>query len=338
MIDRLFPFFSSFRAQLGDSFWMPPQRSTYAADVDEVFNLILWISVFFFALIVGLMVVFVVKYRAREGREPEPSPSHNIYLELIWSVIPLGLVMWIFYLGFTGYMKIYMPPQNAYEINVTAQKWKWLFTYPNGYVDEKLHVPVKKPVRLVMTSEDVIHSLAIPAFRMKMDVVPGRYHKIWFEATEAGMYPLYCAEYCGTQHSDMITDVVVHEPGQFEAWLEDASDFLSRMPPAEAGKRLYQVRGCAQCHNIDGTNNIGPTFKDAFGISRTMKDGSQVTVEENYIRESILEPQAKIVAGYQGVMPTYKGRLKDAEITAIIEFMKTLSGENAAEGAEKEQQ
>ncbi|KXK31692.1 MAG: Cytochrome c oxidase subunit 2 precursor [Candidatus Hinthialibacteria bacterium OLB16] len=194
-----------FLNQADETFWLPAQRSTYAGEVDALFYFILWLSVFFFSLIVGLMVYFVWKYRAREGHTSQPSPIHNTTLEVVWTIIPVLIVIVIFYMGFTGFMNIANPPQNAYEINVTGMKWKWLFTYPNGYVDEKLHVPVNRPIRLVMTSEDVIHSLYIPAFRMKMDVVPGRYHKIWFNANKEGEYDVYCAEYCGTSHSDMIT-------------------------------------------------------------------------------------------------------------------------------------
>ncbi|MEX1310786.1 MAG: cytochrome c oxidase subunit II, partial [Candidatus Sulfomarinibacteraceae bacterium] len=221
---------TAFRGSLpdddGSSFWMPPQVSTVAQGVDWLFNFILAISVFFFLLIVVAMVIFVIKYRHREGQGAEESPSHNMALELTWTVIPLILVVVIFVFGFKGYLDMSTPPSNAYEILVEGQKWNWSFTYPNGYIDSNLHVPVDRPIRLVMSSQDVIHSLYIPAFRVKMDVVPGRYAKAWFEATEPGEYDLFCAEYCGTSHSDMIAHVVVHPVGEFETWLEKASNFL----------------------------------------------------------------------------------------------------------------
>ncbi|MCG3195844.1 MAG: cytochrome c oxidase subunit II [Candidatus Omnitrophica bacterium] len=311
--------------QSDGDFWLPPRRSTYAVEIDWMFSFILYLSAFFFALIVGLMVWFCIRYRAREGGGPQPSPSHNLKLELVWTIIPLLLVIAIFYEGFRGFMRLSVPPQNAYNINVTGQKWKWLFSYPNGYVDEALHVPVDRPVRLTMTSEDVIHSLYIPAFRLKKDVVPGRYHTVWFNATAAGEYDLFCAEFCGKDHSNMITKAVVHPPGEFEKWLEDASNFLAKMPPHEAGEKLYKVRGCAQCHSIDGKANTGPTFKGLMGHEVALKGGTTIVVDENYIRESILEPNAKVVAGFQPVMPTFKGRIKDEEITAIIEYLKTLT-------------
>jgi cytochrome c oxidase subunit 2 len=304
---------------------LPVQASSSAASVDRVFWFIFWLAAFFFALVVGLMVLFVVRYRRRAGRdEPEASPSHSTPLELTWTLIPLLLVIFIFGWGFKVFLDLNTPPANAYEVLVTGQKWKWLFTYPNGHVDENLHVAVDVPVRLVMTSEDVIHGFYIPAFRLKHDVVPGRYAKVWFRPTVVGEYQVFCTQYCGTGHSDMLAKVVVHAPGGFERWLEEAGDLLKRMSPAEAGERLYRTRGCAQCHSADGKAGIGPSFKGIWGAPAVMRDGLRLTVEEDYVRESILEPQAKIVAGFEPVMPTYKGRLKDQEITALIEYLKTL--------------
>jgi len=306
-------------------FWLPSQGSEGAAEVDRIFGFVFWVSAFFFLLIVALMVLFVIRYRRRPGREDaEPSPRHNTPLEITWTTIPILIVIAIFIWGFKVYLDINTPPANAYEVLVTGQKWKWLFTYPNGHVDENLHVPVATPIRLVMTSEDVIHGFYIPAFRLKRDVVPGRYVKLWFQATKPGEYQIYCTQYCGTGHSDMWAKAVVHEPGGFERWLEDASNFLAKMSPAEAGERLYRTRGCAQCHSVDGKGGTGPTFKALFGHQVPLDGGKATVADENYIRESILEPQAKIVAGFQPVMPTFQGRLKDQEITAIIEYLKTL--------------
>ena len=254
--------------------WMPPGVSTVAHHVDWLFNFILGISVFFFLLIVVLMVLFVIKYRRRAGQEAEASPSHNMALELTWTIIPLILVVVIFFFGFKGFLDMTTAPANAYEILVDGQKWNWSFTYPNGYVDSNLHVPVDRPVRLVMTSADVIHSLYVPAFRIKMDVVPGRYSKAWFEATEPGQYELFCAEYCGTSHSDMIAQVVVYPPGEFESWLDKASNFLETMTPVEAGQRLFQMRGCQQCHSVDGTAKTGPTLLGVFGHTQALTDGT----------------------------------------------------------------
>jgi cytochrome c oxidase subunit 2 len=308
------------------SFWMPPQVSTVAPNVDWLFQFILGISVFFFLLIVVLMVVFIIRYRRREGVEAEASASHNTALELTWTIIPLILVVVIFFFGFKGFLDMATPPANAYEILVDGQKWNWTFTYPNGYADSNLHVPVDRPIRLVMTSADVIHSLYVPAFRIKADVVPGRYAKAWFEATEPGEYELFCAEYCGTSHSDMIAQVVVHPVGEFETWLEKASNFLETMSPVDAGRKLYQIRGCQQCHSVDGSAKTGPTLLGVYGQDRAFTDGTSIVADENYIRESILEPMSRVVAGYEPVMPTYQGRIKNEEITAIIEYLKSLSG------------
>ncbi len=308
----------------GETIWLPEQASTVAPVVDMAFYFILVVSIVFTVLICGVTVVFLVKYRHRPGYEGEKTPAHSTALELTWSVIPAILVVMMFFYGFKGYMSMHTPMADAYEVLVTGQKWKWLFTYPNGYIDENLHIEAGRNVRLVMSSEDVIHSVWVPAFRVKQDVVPGRYTKLWFRSDAPGEYVLFCTEYCGTSHSDMNAKVIVHPEGEFDAWLEEASDFLSRMPPAEAGALLYRQRGCTQCHSADGSDGIGPTFLGLFGGEDRLVDGSSVRVDEDYVRESILYPQAKLVAGYDPVMPTYKGRLKDEEITAIIEYLKTI--------------
>ncbi len=313
------------------SFWMPPQVSTVAQGVDWLFNLILAISVFFFVLIVAAMVLFVVKYRHREGVKAGDSPSHNLPLELTWTGIPVVIVIIIFFFGFRGFLDMATPPANAYEILVEGQKWTWSFTYPNGYVDQNLHVPVNRPIQLVMSSADVIHSLYVPAFRIKMDVVPGRYSKAWFEATAPGEYDLFCTEYCGTSHSDMLAHVIVHPPGEFEQWLDQASNFLETMSPVDAGRKLFQVRGCQQCHSMDGSAKTGPSLLGVFGREAQMADGSIVVADENYLRQSILEPNARVVAGYEPVMPTYQGRLEDEEILAIIEYLKAPEGASPEE-------
>ena len=312
-------------AQERGSFWMPPKGATTATGVDWLFYFIFWISVVFFAIIVGVLTVFLFKYRRRPGHAPQESPSHSLVLELTWSIIPLILVIVLFAIGFVHFIDMNTMPANAYEILVTAQRWSWAFTYPNGYVDDELHVPVDTPVVLTMRSEDVIHSFFIPAFRVKKDVVPGRYTKVWFRATEEDSFIIFCAEYCGTQHSDMLSWCHVHPPGEYETWLADASDFISKLPPAEAGKRIYNIRGCKQCHSIDGTANVGPSFQGVFGEDVKLADGTSVLADENYLHRSITEPNADIVAGYEDVpMPTYKGRLRDEEIQVIVEFIKSL--------------
>jgi cytochrome c oxidase subunit II len=312
-------------SQSPGGFWMPVEGSTGAVAVDRLFSLIFWVSVFFFVLIVALMVLFVVRYRRRADRmESEATPSHNTALELTWTLIPIAIVIVIFIWGFKVFLSTSTPPANAYQVTVTGQKWKWLFTYPNGHVDENLHVPVDTPIELVMTSEDVIHGFYVPAFRIKRDVLPGRYSKVWFKAVKAGEYQIYCTQYCGAGHSDMWAKVVVHPPGEFARWLENASNFMKTMPPAQAGEQLYRTRGCAQCHTVDGSGATGPTWKGLFGSHVSIEGGRSMVADEDYIRTCILDPTKNIPVGYQPVMPTFKGRLSDDEITAIIAYIKSL--------------
>jgi len=305
--------------------WLPEAASELAGEWDVTWGLVYWISVFFFVLVTALLVLFVWRYRKRPGYSPQPSASHNTPLEIFWTVVPVALAAVIFWQGYKTFLDMATPPRDAYEVQVTGQKWNWMFSYPNGYVDANLHVSVDQAVRLVMTSEDVIHAFFVPAFRIKRDVMPGRFSEVWFRAVETGEYDIFCAEYCGTNHSTMRAKVIVHPAGEFEPWLEEASDFLSRMPPAEAGALLYEQRGCKQCHSVDGSAGIAPTFLGLYGAMETLRGGESILVEENYVRESILDPQARVTAGFDPVMPTYRGRLKDAEISAIIEYLKTLA-------------
>ncbi len=309
-------------AQSG-GFWLPDSATKDPA-MDPVFYLILAVCTVFFLLVVGLMVFFVVRYRRGAGNGPQKTVTHNMTLELTWTIIPLIIVGVIFYQGFVAYLKMQTAPPGCYDLRVAARQWAWQFIYPNGHVDENLHVPVGEPIRLTMTSVDVIHGLWIPALRVKMDVVPGRYTYMWFRADQVGTYNLLCTEYCGDDHSDMLATVEVHTSEDYDAWLKDAANYLKTLPPAEAGKVLFQRRGCFQCHSIDGTAGTGPPLNGIFGATHDMADGSTVVVDDNYIRQSILEPQAKVRSGYKPVMSTYKGLLSDDEITALIEYIKTL--------------
>jgi cytochrome c oxidase subunit 2 len=309
---------------LARSFWLPDAASTVAADVDWNWSFVYGLSVFFLALVTFLMLYFAIRYRGRDGQPAEGATTHNTPLEIVWSVIPTGVVIAMFWNGYTTYLDLENAPRESYELRVTGQKWNWLFTYPNGYVDGELHVPAHTPVSLIMTSEDVIHAFFVPEFRVKRDVMPGRYTKVWFEATTTGEYKVMCAEYCGTSHSTMLAKVVVHAPGEYDAWLREASDFLKRMSPEEAGALLYAQRGCKQCHSLDGSVGTGPSFRGLWGAHRAIP-GHPLTVDENYVRESILQPTAKVSPGFQPVMPTYQGRISDPEISAIIAYLKTLS-------------
>ncbi len=317
---------ASLLGQADPHFWMPVQASEQAPATDWLFHFLLYMSAFFFGLIVVLMVLFTVRYRRRSPQEVGVGPTHNTLLEIVWTGIPVLLVIFIFFAGFRGYMNIFGPggSANAYEIQVTGQKWKWQFTYPNGHVDDALHLPVNTPIQLTMTSEDVIHSLFIPAFRVKRDVLPGRYVKMFFRATQPGEYTAFCTQYCGTGHSAMLARVIVHPPGEFEKWLQNAANELARLAPADAGALLYRRRGCQTCHSTDGSRLVGPTFKGLFGSSLRFIDGSTAVADENYIRDCILKPNTRLLPGYDPVMPTFQGRITDKEITDLIAFIKTL--------------
>lgn len=309
------------------NFWMPVQASTVANQIDWLFDVMVWLSALSAIGILGAMVYFCVKYRARSRAANEPvevTPDHNTNLEITWSLIPLVIVIALFVWGFKGYVDLRSSPRDALQVHVQGQKWKWSFTYSNGWNDDVLHVPVDQPVRLILSSVDVLHSFFIPDFRTKMDAVPGRYTELWFHATQAGEFPIECTEYCGTSHSDMLSKVVVHPPGGYEAYLQQAEELEKQKPPVELGAELYNKKGCQQCHSLDGSASIGPSWKSLFGKNETFSDGSNAQVDENYIRESIVDPQSKLVQGFPPSMPTYKGQLKDHQITALIEYIKSL--------------
>lgn len=324
------------------TFWLPERAADAAHAVDNVFNLILWICVFFFLLIIGLMALFIILYRARPGHEAQKTAHHNMALELTWSIIPIIIVVYLFYVGFDTFMSMSVPEGNSMDIYVTGQRWSWDFFYPsNNFSVGDLHVPLDQPVRLRLTSGDVIHSLYVPAFRMKMDAVPGRYTYAWFKATKPGEYMLYCAEYCGKEHSSMIANVIVHERADYDKWLEQASNWMDELPLVKAGELLViggqgrSGKGCKQCHTVEpnAPQGTGPNLWGIYGHEVKLRDGSTTMVEDNYLRESIVDPGAKIVAGFENVMPSYKGRLKDREISAIIEYIKSLRPQEASEGA-----
>jgi cytochrome c oxidase subunit 2 len=307
-------------------FWLPVQGSTTGQEYDSLFGFIMWVSVISCLLLMGLMIYFVYKYKAKSRKEehPQASTDHNTGLELIWSIVPLPIVIGMFVLGFQGFVHLRTTPKDAYEIHVTGQKWKWLFEYPNGYVDDVLHVPMGQKTRAIVQSVDVLHSFYLPAFRTKIDAVPGRYTELWFDPTAPGEYPVFCAEYCGTGHSAMLTKVVVHEQKDFDQWLKDAEKKLDSLDPVQLGTKMYNQQGCATCHTLDGSPKIGPSWKGMFGRTETLSDGSTITVDENYIKESILEPQAKLVQGFPPSMPTFKGKMSDKKIDGIIALIKSL--------------
>jgi cytochrome c oxidase subunit 2 len=305
-----------------DSVWLPKQSSTLAPEIDYGFAWAYWLSIIFFVGIVGAMFYFMVKYKRRTDKDRTEELDHSTSIEVIWSVVPLALVLVLFWIGFRGYLRASVAPANAMEIRVTAQMYNWNFEYPGGLnTVNELVVPKGKPVKLIMSSQDVLHSLYIPEFRVKQDAVPSLYTSLWFEATELGDTALECTEYCGVGHSDMLATVRVLEPDAFEKWAESQSG--DSLPPEERGKKIYEQR-CKSCHSIDGSRMAGPSFQGVWGRNEEIEGGPAVKVDENYVRESIYNPQAKIVKGYAPAMPTFKGLLKDKDIDGVIAYFKTL--------------
>lgn len=302
---------------------LPTNASTLAGDVDNLFIAITLLGVFFFVLILGLLVFFLLNYRRKKPTDVTPHITHNFALEVTWSVLPLLMLIGVFFWGFHSYLKASVAPGEAMEIQVTAKKWVWSFEYPDGTrTINELHVPINKPVRLVMTSEDVIHSFFVPNFRVKHDVVPGRYTEVWFQPTVLGAHQVFCTEYCGKGHSDMLAKVYVDDAATYAKWLQEGDEFTRTAPLPEVGKLVYENKGCSTCHSLDGTRGQGPSWKGIYGQTHTMTDGQKILVDENYMRESILEPQKHIVQGFEGIMPTFQGVLRERELKGVIEFIK----------------
>jgi len=300
----------------------PDQASTMAGQVDALYFFLIAVSVFFSVLIFFLIYLFAVRYRRRSEEEVPKEIPGLLKLELVWSIIPLLLTMVAFAWGASLYFDGYNPPDNALEIYVVGKQWMWHIQHPTGQREiNELHVPMGQPIKLTMTTEDVIHSFYIPAFRMKKDVVPGRYTTMWFEATKPGQYHLFCAEYCGTKHSEMIGKVVVQEPADYQNWLSGgtANESLEVI-----GEKKFQQFACHTCH-VDKPNARGPSLVGVYGKGVRLRDGRSVIVDEAYIRESILDPNAKIAAGYKPVMPTFKGQVSEVGILQITAYIKSLA-------------
>ena len=307
------------------SFWLPRQTSTLAPEVDAGFHVVYWVSVGFFGLVIGAMLFFAVRYRRRREGEKTSQIDHSTVLEIVWTTIPSLILIFLFALGLRGYARASVAPAEALEIQVTAEKWLWTFTYPNGTMTvNELGVPKDRPVRLVMSSKDIVHSFFVPEFRIKQDLVPGAYTTTWFEATEAKDVVILCAEYCGTGHSDMMAKIIVMEEPGYKDWLEKSGG-ASDLPPVELGKKLFTQRTCVTCHSLDGSRGQGPSLKGLMGKTEDLEGGASVKIDENYLRESILNPGAKVVRGYPAAMPTFQGLLKDREIDALIAYLKSVN-------------
>lgn len=306
----------------------PEQASTVAGSVDALYFFMVAVTAFFSILIAAMVVVFAVKFRRRSDTEVG-HPSHgSLVLELTWTIIPLGIAMVMFVWGAGVYFKLATVPNDAMEIYVVGKRWMWKAQHVSGQKEiNELHVPVGQPVKLILGSEDVIHSFYIPGFRVKMDAVPGRQTVMWFEATKVGSFHLFCAEYCGMSHSGMIGTVHVMEPTEFQAWLGGGRPTGTM---AEAGQKLFTELGCITCHTGDANTARGPKLDGVFDSMVTLASGEQVKADENYIRESIMTPTAKMVQGFPPLMPTYQGQVSEEQITQLTEYIKSLRGSGSA--------
>jgi cytochrome c oxidase subunit 2 len=299
----------------------PEQASTVAGEVDALYLYLIGITLFFSVLITSLIIYFAVRYRRRDPLElPRPNAG-SLKLETLWTVIPLMIAMTIFVWGASVYFKLYRPlNDDAIEIYVVGKQWMWKFQHQEGQREiNELHVPIGSRVKLTMATEDVIHSFYVPAFRTKADVVPGKYTYAWFEATKTGRFYLFCAEYCGTNHSGMGGWIVVMEPTEYQSWLSGGAS----ESPAAQGQKLFQELGCASCHRAD-TQGRGPMLQGIFGKPQQLESGESVIADEAYIRESIVNPRAKTVAGFQQIMPTYQGQVNEEQLLYLIAYIRSL--------------
>jgi cytochrome c oxidase subunit 2 len=294
--------------------------------VDNILYAIAGISVVLLAGVTGTMIWFVIRYNRKRHPRAE-NIEGNLWLEILWTVIPTILVMGMFYAGWKGFVYKRTVPPDAMLVKVTARMWSWHFEYENGATSGVLKLPLGKPVKLLLTSADVLHSLFIPAFRVKEDCVPNMETYLWFQPDEPGTYDLFCSEYCGTGHSGMITTAEVLPEPEFGAWYRTAAALPVATGKRPDGAKLFQEKGCFACHSIDGTAKVGPTLKGVYGRKTTVLTAGkerQVTVNDIYLKTSILDPQADLVKGFPPVMPPQKGLLTDEEVGALIVYLKTL--------------
>jgi cytochrome c oxidase subunit 2 len=326
---------------LRQTLFLPEQASTFAERVDNLHYLVVLTTMAASFLIGTTALVFFVLYRRRKPHEYTPRVNPDLKAEVLFVGVPTVFFLAFFAIGFRDFVWVQTPPANSMDVYVMGKQWMWKFSYPEGPNGvNTLHVPAHRPVRLLMTSRDVIHSFFVPEFRVKQDVLPGRYTELWFEATKPGRYQLLCTEYCGLDHSMMRAEVIVHPPAEFDAWLEESRRGRGEQSDSEPvardlrgfpgnmrlqGQRLAANQGCLRCHTPDGTPHLGPTFKGMYLSRSKFLDGTTRVVDEAYITESMMEPMRHIVEGYAPLMPSYLGVLGAAETAAIVEYIKSLS-------------
>jgi cytochrome c oxidase subunit 2 len=301
--------------------------SRSAVEIDAVFLFIAVVSLFFFLLVEGLLIGFAVRYRRRkaDGGEPGSGATSHAVLETVWILIPSVVVVAFFAYGYVVYRNVMSPAPEAEDINVTARQFTYVFKYPDGRTTvDQLRVPAGKPVKLIMTSSDVIHGFYLPDFRLKQDIVPGRYTYLHLSPDREGTYDIFCTQYCGVGHSTMRAKLIVMSPAAYAAWTE-GGERTGALSLAEKGKAIAEKSGCLGCHSTDGTRKVGPTLKGLFGRKIELADGTALSADEGYIRESLTDPGAKVVKGYPNVMPAFKGTLSDDDVAALIAYLKTLT-------------
>jgi len=307
-----------------------------APRVDALYAYLIGVSIVFIALIAATLLYFVIRFRARKGNERAPQIEGSLALEALWSIVPFVIAMTMFVWGAKVYFAMARPPDNAMDVFVVAKQWMWKIQHVEGNREiDELHVPVNQPVKLTMTSEDVIHSFYVPAFRVKADVLPDRYTTLWFQATKPGTYHLFCAEYCGTEHSRMVGKVIVMEPTDYQDWLKYSAGAGEKKTAsaADLGRVVFEKQGCGTCHRADNgplqaavaSSLIGPPLKGLYGSTVELADGSKTEADETYIRESITDPMSRIVRGYPPKMPTYRGRVSQEKLLQLITYIKTLA-------------
>ncbi len=329
--------------------FLPNQASTFAQDIDKLHFFVI-LTTLAMSMGVGLTAIFFfIRYRRRSEHQTTPHIESTVLIEVLFVTVPMIFFLTWFFLGYTEYIRQATPPADAMDVYVQGKKWMWKFAYPDGpNAVNVLRVPAGKPVRLLMTSRDVIHSFYVPEFRIKQDVLPGRYSQTWFQALEPGHYQILCSQYCGAGHSVMRGEVIALKPEDYEDWLhaerrglptrqDSAASAFEPVGPLEStlveqGKRIAASAGCLKCHSIDGAPHIGPTWLDLYHRKEIMEGGEQIDADEGYITQSIMDPGAKIVSGYKNVMPSFQGKLAAPEVAALVEYIKSLQTDPATNG------
>jgi cytochrome c oxidase subunit 2 len=332
--------------------FLPEQASEYARQVDALHYFVIVTTMIGAAGVFVAATYFLVRYRRRSETDATPRVEPKAIHEILFIGGPLALFVLWFAIGFPQYVSLSLPPDDAMDVYVQGKKWMWKFAYPGGpSAIDVLRVPAGRPVRLLITSRDVIHSFYVPALRIKMDALPGRYTQTWFNAARPGRYEIFCAEYCGLSHSAMLGELVVLPAADFDAWMTRQRQGLAQAQDAapvpgepvrpastvvEEGRRVAAEQGCLKCHSVDGTRHIGPTWTDLYLREERLASGKLVRADEGYLTRSMMDPAAELVHGFQNVMPTYQGKLSPPEVAAVVEYIKSLKtpavGSGPAEG------